>query len=334
MITSLLLSLLFMSTGPVDPVRPDTPRHREPVVGLALSPEGKQVASLSRDGVLFVWNAKTQKAVFEMTTPRLAVAVRWLQPTKLITVGSMGLANVDAVAGKLLTVKRIGQRTDAGAISPDGRFAAVGNTHFVGQLINVETGASLMPYPAPSEWSYAMDVSSDSSLLAIGGRNPDPDSITLLETKNFKAVRHWPTQLKHAFGLRFSPNGKLLCSVGDANVVNVWNVAHGTLMHSLPLAQPGAVAVCFSDDSQYLAACCGVPVNQLGPNHFDVNPGDRSTVDKPTTSFVQVWNLETKLEVWRSESLKSWATSMIFIGNDCLVTGHQDGEVRFWRVGK
>lgn len=315
-----------------DPVRGPSAKHPEAVRALALSPDRGRVTSLSGDGQVIVWDVKTQKDVFAFPSVRSAVAMCWLQPGKLITVGAGGLANIDPVAGKVLTLKKIERRTDAGAISPDGRFAVVGNTHFNGALLDVETGNSLKPYPAPAEWSYAMDVSADSSLLAIGGRNPDPDAITLLETKNFTMLRQWPTQLKDAFGLRFAPNGKLLAGVGDSNVVKVWNVADGSLVQSFSLAQPGGVAVCFSPDSKYVAVCCGVPVQQLAPSHSDSSPQQPSPSSKKATSYVQVWNLETKQEVWRSPALTTWGTSIVFAENHRLVTGHQDGTVRFWAV--
>jgi WD40 repeat protein len=331
---TLLLLTLWLFLTPVDPVQPHPPKHREAVMGLSLSPDGKQVASLSRDGLLYLWDVKAQTAVQEIVTPRLAVALRWLQPGKLITVGSMSLANIDPRAGKVLTMKRIDQRSEAGAITPDGRFAAVGNTHFVGRLLNVETGEAIKPYPAPSEWSYAMDITADSSLLAIGGRNPGPDTITLVETKDFTTVRHWPTHLKNAFGLRFAPDGKSLVSVGDDEEVKVWNGADGSLAQSFPLSQPGAFAACFSPDSKYLAVCCGVPVKQLAPSHFELHPNGTTPSDRVKGSFVQVWNLKTKQEVWRSEPLTTWATSILFIANDRIVTGHYDGRVQFWVIPK
>ncbi len=331
MIYPLLLSLL-LPLSPADPVRPLPIRHPEAVVGLALCPDRAQFASLSRDGLVILWDIKTRKDLNSFSSPRSAVAIQWLQPRKLVTAGSMGLATLDPVAGKVLSLNTINQRTDAGAISPDGRFAAVGNTHFVGQLLSVETGNSLKPYPAPAEWTYAMDISADSTLLAIGGRNPDPDAITLLETKEFTTIRQWPIKLKDAFGLRFSPNHQYLASVGDGDVVKLWNVADGSLAQSYPLAQPGAIAVCFSPDGKRLAVSSGVPVQRLAPSHFDINPQEQANAIKPTASFVQVWNLVTNKEVWRSEALTTWATSLMLLPNGCLVAGSQDGSVRFWTL--
>lgn len=334
MFTPIMFALLFTVNIHADPVRPWSSKHPDAVLGLALSPDNKQLASLSRDGQVLIWDVKTQKVIHDFTSPRLAVALAWPEASTLYSIGSMGLANIQPTAGKILTLKRIERRIDAGVISPDGRFAAVGNTHFVGQLLNASSGERLMPYPAPTEWSYAMAVSPDSKLLAIGGCNPGPDAITLLETKGFTTVRGWPTKLKDAFGLRFAPNGKLLASVGDSDVVKLWNVADGSLAQSFPLAQHGAVAVAFSPDNKYLVVCSGVPVKQLSPNHFDINHNDNSKTSKPIASYLQLWSLETNKVIWRSDALTTWATSVTFLPTGQFVTGNQDGTVRFWIMPK
>jgi WD40 repeat protein len=334
-VTEIMLTtlFLFLSIVTTDPVRPLTSKHAEPVLGLAVSPDRTQLASLSRDGTILIWDIKAQREMHRFTTSKLARTIAWPELRRLLTAGSLGVDVVDPATGKVQASHRVGQRSDAAAISPDGRFAAVANTHFTGMLIDTTTGKSIKPYPAPSESTYAMDISSDSGLLALAGRSPDPDAITLLETKTFTAVLQWQTRLKDAVGLRFAPNNQLLASTGDSDVVNLWHVADGTLAYTLPLAQPRAATLGFSPDSRCLVACSGVPAFQLAPHHYGYIPPDSARHDKGTPTL-QCWDLTTRKQTWRSPTLASWATSILFLDDRRFVTGHYDGTLRFWDVSR
>ncbi|HWB04048.1 MAG TPA: hypothetical protein VG796_13555 [Verrucomicrobiales bacterium] len=324
---SSLLALLLTLVSAVA-AEPLPPKHPEAVVAIALSPDRTQAASLSRDGLIIIRDCKTGKEVRGFSSPRLAVSMRWLQQGKLITAGASGLAHIDPDSGKVLTLQPYNKRADTGAISPDGRFAAVANTHFTGHLFDIETGAALKPYPAPAESSFAMDISNDGKLLAIGGRGPDPDTLTFIETKGFTTVRQWPAALPAAFALCFSPDGKFLASAGDSEVLKVWKVDNGSLVRTLTLARPGALAVGFSPDGQSLAVCSGVPVKQLGPGHLTLTSG---TPPSPVSSL-QVWNLTSWKETWHSDTFSVWATCLLWLDAAHLCSGHADGTVRFWNT--
>lgn len=324
-------TLLLIHCNAVDPVRPLEGRHPQAVLGLAVSPSGGQMASLSRDGTILIWDLKSQRPLARHSVSKLALTIIWPQPDRLVTVGAMAFEVLDTNTGKISVKHTIGKRSDAGAISLDGRFAAVGNTHFTGRIMDAVTGKSLKPYPSTVEWSYAMDVSADNSLLAIGGCSPDDDSISLYETKGFTSQRHWQTKLKGAVGLRFSPNSKLIACSGLGDVAKVWKIEDGSLLHSFSVAHTHAPTLGFSSDSRLLVVCSGVPSFQLYPHHYDYAPPEDAKNDKPTP-ILQCWNLATKEEIWRSEMFSSWATSLRFVNNRSFITGHYDGTVRFWEL--
>jgi len=322
-----MIFLLATILAIADPV--GSSKHPQAVVGLAVSPAGDQLASLSPDGVVLIWDLKTSHELRRWNVSRLAVTIAWPQSDRLIAVGAIAVDVLDPTTGKSVLRHEVGQRTDAAAVSPDGRFVAAANTHFVGRLIDVATGKPLCPFPAPEESTYAMAVSPDSALLALTSRNPDPETITLLETRTFSSVRHWPTGLTDAVGLCFSPDGQLLASAGEGNEIKLWALTGGDAKRIFTMALPGAVALDFSRNSRRLAVGCGVPVPPLRPNSYAQSLTE--TISRvQSRPLIQCFDVATGKEVWSSPTLKSWVTSIRFLPDGRLVTGHNDGTVRFW----
>lgn len=322
----LLLALVLPAP---DPVRPAHAQHPTAVKSLTLSPDLSQLASLSRDGTILIWDIKTRKELRRFASSNLALCLAWLQPSQLVALGAITLDSFDPATGKLLARHKVGQRSDCAALASDGRFAAVANTHFAGKLLDPATGNEIKPFPAPSEWTYAMDASPDSRLLALAGNNPDSDGIAILETSRFTNLREWPTRQKHSVALRFSPDGKLLASAGAPNVVKLWNTADGSQAGSLQLAHTHAASLAFSPDGSMLLVCSGVPPHQLLPHHFDYPlPDDARNVK--TTPQLQCFSLKNNEELWHSPTLPAWASAIHFINNTRFVTGHYDGTIQFW----
>jgi WD40 repeat protein len=197
--------------------------HTNGVYSVAYSPDGKCLASISRDpggslGELKVWDAQTGQVL--LTLPTGGDSVAFSPDSKRLASGSArGLKVWDAQTGQeLLTTRNRGGhgRVASVAFSRDGKRLASG--HFDGTVMvwDAQTGQELLTLKGHTGWVNSVAFSPDGKRLA-SGTIPGPglgevkvwDAQTGQEIHSFQG-RGW--------GVAFSPDGKCLASVSGEEV--------------------------------------------------------------------------------------------------------------------
>ena len=207
------------------------------VLGVAFSPDGKILATADSDGTARLWNVATRRQirVIKVSNERV-LGVAFSPDGKLLaTAGQGGSARLWNVA----TGHQIGSAMTPGAdspsqkrpswvtavtFSPDGKTLAT-DTEFKAQLWNVatqqQTGRPLGAVDA-RDGVFALAFSPDSKILATVG-NP--------------TIRLWNVATHHvigtpmsagetaAYGVAFSPSGKILVTTDTSGVIRLWNVS-------------------------------------------------------------------------------------------------------------
>ncbi len=196
-----------------------------PVVGMALSPDGKTLAAVhaTQEYTLRLWDLATARVEQALSSPQ--------SPTS---------SNVEV------------------AYSPDGKYVAVG-----GDLWNMATGERLTGMEQAitqktSCWPSSVAFSPDGKTLATGCFEGQldlwsfPDG-TLL--KSFGGYTSWVT------GLAYSPGGEHLAAIYDVPdyLVQVWQLPQGT--PSFKLTGGHFTRVSYSADRLILAAVAATPEN-------------------------------------------------------------------------
>jgi dipeptidyl aminopeptidase/acylaminoacyl peptidase len=199
--------------------------HKGWVNEMAFSPDGKYLASISRDGTAKLWDvSKTGNE-------------------ELLTLDSQH-SNLNAVA-----------------YTPDGNLlAATGNDATSTIIWDVSSGQPALTLNHDG-FVKAIKFSPDGKLLASGYEDSiagiwDLDSGQELR----QLVGHTDDSLNlHNFGLAdldFSPDGERLATAGEDGLVKIWDIETGEELYSLS-AHPdhlAALSVEFSDDDRFLAA--------------------------------------------------------------------------------
>ncbi|HEY7328103.1 MAG TPA: protein kinase [Gemmataceae bacterium] len=174
-------------------------RHDNKVYSVALSPDGRTAASISQDGIVKLWDVKSQRERFLLAMP--------------------------PGFGRCL------------AFSPDGKDLAVGSSD--GRLWICDVSRSTEPTswlghrvgPLPRE-AWAVAFSPDGKTLASAG---DDNHIHLWEPATGRRLKSLPRQESLVTCIAFSPNGKLLASGSFEKEANVklWSVATGEEVSTL-----------------------------------------------------------------------------------------------------
>jgi RNA polymerase sigma factor (sigma-70 family) len=307
-----------MANPAADAPRPEVLRHPSAVRHVAFSPDGKQIATATEDGIVRIWDAATGKEVRRLEGKRGSSGLAWLRDGRILAGSTIHLQGWDATTGKPLFTFDTQNLLHTLAFSPDGKYAAWGWVKWHGGIYDLEKQKLVVEkFPAPGEGTTASAFSHDSRWLALNGRNPDPDEIHLYDMQNpAKSQRHFTADQRNVKVLAFTPDDRLLVSAGDDHTVKFWP----TSLRSRPLRDIRAQyrrigAVAFAPNGKTVAVCSYDP-----------------TVKKPDAT-IQVFELSTGQERLKLQGHSGPINALAFSPQgDRLVSGSSDGTAMIWNL--
>jgi WD40 repeat protein len=272
--------------------------HTNSVSGLAFSPDGRALASSSRDGTVKLW---------DLTTGRVRA-----------TLEAHPRGWVNAVA-----------------FSPDGRTIATGSGGYSvspgGELDRDRTGGVKLWDVGTGRLRATLDVPSG----IVGTLTFSQDGLTLASTEGENEIGLWEMpsgRLRSRAGLSrdgaaaaFSPDLKTVALVGRENTVSLVDVATGQERVSLRGHRSDVYSLAFSPDGKTLASGAGEPSQGFGGGPRRNFPGE-----------VKLWDLtgDTPRERASLEGLTLEIRAVAFSpDNRLLAAGGFGQDVKVWDAG-
>jgi RNA polymerase sigma factor (sigma-70 family) len=276
-------------------VRANLTAGKDELTSVKFSPDGRLLATASRDGSVHLWDVASAKELrrFETGAPVYSIA-----------------------------------------LSPDGKVLATGggarDKAGVGKLWDLSTGAEVVqfegrddtgdPNKAPVRFKdtarpatvTAVAFSPDGASLAYGTRG---QFVTVWDIgpHRQRTTMAWPAGA--VFCVAFAPNGELLAAAGGAEFldegnkmggVTLFDAASGKAMTTLGGIRDTVTSVAFAPDGKTLAS-----------GGFD--------------KAVRAWDVGTGREVWRSTGHSRVVRSVAFSPDGrTLASGSFDGTVKLW----
>ncbi|XP_076998412.1 WD repeat-containing protein 90 isoform X2 [Tamandua tetradactyla] len=254
--------------------------HTDTVLAFATEPSRRQLATVSRDSSIRVWDLATLRQLYDFTSSDeapWAVAFHPSQPILFCGFGGGVMRAFSLEALDVLVEHRCHRGSVTGlAVTPDGRFlfscCSQGGLaqydcthpqccilHAAGNMVNQEAG------PSPS----TLTVSGDSRLLAFVGPSKymvtavDTASLAELWRVNISTLDPAGSSLGSAMTICFSPTptSHLLVAT-SANTVLVLDAELGHIVQELSGIQPTASSLALSEGSCFLltAGNCAIKV--------------------------------------------------------------------------
>jgi WD40 repeat protein len=191
------------------------------IMGLALRPDGKVVATVGLDEAVRIWDLEAGKQVAEF---------KWSSPT-------------GRASGR------------AAAFSPDGKVLASGGDTGGGTPVvrvwDADKGKEIRTLEGNEKSVMALAFSPDGKLLAsgdLGGNVILFDPATGATKATF--ADHKPGSVQ---AVAFSPDGKLLATIGQDGMARVWDVQKAALARAIKAHKEFGMSVAFSPDGKTLA---------------------------------------------------------------------------------
>jgi WD40 repeat protein len=239
--------------------------HTSVVLGLSLSPDGRQLASASADGTVKVWDAATGRLVRTFKGhDGFVYSVCFSPDGKRLASASMDktVKVWDAATGKeLLSLKGHKASVDSVCFSPDGRRLASGSGDKTVKLWDAVTGDEIRTIEVHTGMVNCVCFSSDGRRVAAGqGRivdeqgRPVPGEVKIWDAATGNEVYTLKGHTGFVNSVCFSRDGRRLASADGDGTVKVWDAATGKEILSLKGHTEGVLGVCFSRDGQRLAS--------------------------------------------------------------------------------
>lgn len=296
-------------------------RHGDTVTAAAFSPDGRTIATASRDGTLSLWESESGKERIRFRGHTGAVlAVAFSGGERLISGGADGTVRFwrippppwkdDLIIGEETRRFRLSrEEVQAVALSTDGSTAAAGTADGVVVVWDLSRDKEQNRFTQEGQ-VYCLALSADGKQLAAN-------------QAAYGAV-HYDTvkgEVRHRLGggviasLAFSADGHTLAAGYQQDHLVLWNLHRGTEKRVLSESEPslsgqayGVLSVCFSADGRKLAT-------------------------GGTDNTVRVWDAETG----RQTSLaKGHGENVLAVAFDNhgkrLVSGGADNTVRLWEA--
>ncbi len=300
------------------------------VYSLAVSADGKLIASGHEDGSVHVWDAATHKELSTLKGEDEETNVSYLKFTPDGKLFSMSFFTMlgqmirfwDIKSGKAIPYgsEKFGMmlaRTAVG-LSDDGKTIALGDcgseiafgdkgsscikTGMQFQEVKTEKLiSSFEPSIQGSLW--AIVFSPDGKLAVLTGED---GTIRLVDVKTSKFTKTLAKVGKLTLGAAFSKDGTLVAVSGVDGTARVWNVKTGAIALSLKANATAAVVVAFSPDGKLLAVA-----------------GEDAAL--------RLWDVKTKKQVVALKNHTGIITGLTFSPDGTtLISAALDGKVRVW----
>jgi len=283
--------------------------HSQPVQSVALSPDGRVLASGSLDHTIKLWNVASGRELRTLVGHSGGVeSVAFSPDGRILASGSWDktIKLWDVASGQALRI--LVGHTDGVttvAFSPDGNSVMSGSWDKTIKVWDVASGHELRTLAGHTNWVLSVALTPDKRMLASGSVD---NTIKLWDVASGHELRTLTGHTSGVASIGFNSDGRTLASGSWDRTIKLWDVASGRELRILAGHSDAVTSVVFSPDGRTLAS---------------------GSQDKT----IKLWDVASGGELRTLSGHKSWVHSVAFnLDGRTLASGSYDNTIRLWTV--
>jgi len=225
---------------------------------IALSPDGKKIASGSRDGWVRFWDIDTGKLIIKwMAHTDIISSLCWSRDGGRVVTGSYDMTvrvwNVESRETILEIKTELGSRWRPAAVYSADETMIATATQFL-RIWDAKTGNLIKNLKGHTQEVACLAWTADGSTLISGSFD---HSIRMWNTTTWQQIHVLTGHTGVVEAIAISPNGRILASASQDETARLWNLDNGQPI-GLPIQHADLLfCVSFSTDGKLLASGCG-----------------------------------------------------------------------------
>ncbi|MEH2377943.1 MAG: serine/threonine-protein kinase [Nostoc sp.] len=292
--------------------------HESSVLSVAISPDGKTIASSGGDSTIKLWNLATGKQISSLKGHSQQVNVVAISPDgKTLVSGSddntIKIWNL-ATRRLIRTLQGHSDSVHALAISADSETLVSGSDDNTIKIWDLATGEQIRTLLGHTFWVRSLAISPDGLILASGSFDK---TIKIWNLTKGYSIRTLEGNSQTVTAVAISPDGKTLASASRdvydgqrLRTIKLWNLVTGKEIRTLAGHGNTITSVAFSADGKIIAS------------------GSRDRA-------IKLWNRATGEEILTLTGHTNTVTSVTFSPDGkTLVSGSEDNTIKIWRLSQ
>lgn len=229
--------------------------HTHNVHRMALSPDGRLLASPSDDESVRLWDVENSRSLKTLEHPGGVACVGWSMDGTMLATGTyndMKLYLWDTTTGRQAGIRKGHGGAVKGVVwSPDGKILASCSNDPTIRLWDTASGRLVRELKGHSSYVDGVAWSPDSRWLCSGSWDK---TINLWNVEDGKNIGTLKGHDSFVFSVAWSPNGHHIASGSDDQTVRIWDAESGQQRYVLQGHTGLVVSVCFLDSGRLLAS--------------------------------------------------------------------------------
>jgi WD40 repeat protein/serine/threonine protein kinase len=321
-------------------------RHWSPIISLAVSPDGKLIASGgAEDGVTRIWDAASLREVSALRDCPAAIYSLSFSADGRQLLSSSNARVCDVETGKVLA--QFQMWASALDFSPDGRQVITG--HKIVRLSDAASGKQLRELEGQFPGTVSQVKFAPDGLSALACTD---NTVRVWSLETAKELRRFEGHQGTVWCFAVSPDGHSVVSAGDDQVLRLWDFEtmqeRGRLdgckrrVHFVAWSRDGKEV--FGGESYGQIRVWDVntrkEIRQFGApvvydTHFAIFPDGNRIVSGGSDGTIRLWDVATGMELQPATGpLPAWRASIVFSPDDVLVAlPSGDGDINMWKFG-
>ncbi len=283
--------------------------HTDQIFWVAVSPDGKLIATASADRTARIWDSQSGAEVRQLVGHASDVRTVAFSPDgKLIgTGGGDGTVRIWDVRSGAELRKLVGHtaRVYSLGFAPDGKRLVSGSWDTTARIWDVETGAEIKKLAGHSKQVYGACFSPDGKRIATGSLDM---TCRIWDAETGAELKRLQGHTDSVLSVAFSPDGRKVVTGSVDKTAKIWNVETGNQTGQLIGSGGLFDSMTFSPDGRFIAT---------------------GGLDKS----LHLWNAESGVEVQKFDGHSAPIRGIAFFpGGQLIATASSDKSVRLWDI--